>query len=160
MIESLDLHVWAAMKLGLGASWTTQFCTVGWFMVLDSIIGKDTDSTKINRPGHNIRMYWTNFWQLTIHIQQNIFEKTLIEVGSPHLYASFGTFCVQIGQLFAAQWVLKHLEEFGNRRHFPSMTTICWISNMFQRLIVQRMIDQFGHKRCQKKHKDVDYQLL
>ena len=32
----------------------------------------------------------------------NYFWKTLIEVGSSHLYASFGTFCVQIGQLFEA----------------------------------------------------------
>ena len=28
-----------------------------------------TDSTKINRPGHNIRMYWTNFRQPTAHAQ-------------------------------------------------------------------------------------------
>ena len=33
----------------------------------------------------------------TVHVQQNIFEKTLIKVGSPHLYASFGTFIAQIG---------------------------------------------------------------
>ena len=52
-------------------------------------------------------MYWTNFRQPTAHVQQNIFGKTLIEVCSPHLYASFGTFCVQIGQLFEAQWVFK-----------------------------------------------------
>ena len=31
------------------------------------------------------------------------FEKTLLEVSSLHRYASFGTFCVQIGQLFEAQ---------------------------------------------------------
>ena len=55
-----------------------------------------TDSTKINRPGHNIRMYWTNFWQPTAHVQQNIFGETLIEVCLRHLYASFGTFCIQI----------------------------------------------------------------
>ena len=60
-----------------------------------------TDSTKINRPEHNIGMYWTNFRQPTAHVQQNILGKTLIEVCSLHLYASFGTFCVQIGQLFA-----------------------------------------------------------
>ena len=35
------------------------------------------------------------------------FEKTLNELGSSHLYASFSTFCVQIGQLFEAQWELK-----------------------------------------------------
>ena len=62
-----------------------------------------TDSTKINRPrpGYNIRMYWTKFRQPTAHVQQNIFGKSIIEVCSLHLYASFGTFCVQIGQSFA-----------------------------------------------------------
>ena len=66
---------------------------------------KGTDATKINRPGHNIRIYWTNFWQPTeptVYVQENIFEKTYIEIGSPHLYASFGTFFTQIGQLFEA----------------------------------------------------------
>ena len=29
----------------------------------------------------------------TVHVQQNIFQKMFIEVGSSHLYASFGTFC-------------------------------------------------------------------
>ena len=36
------------------------------------------------------------------------FEKNLIEVGSSHLYTSFGTFCVQIGQLFEAEWVFEN----------------------------------------------------
>ena len=58
----------------------------------------------MNLP-YSIRMYWTNFWQAAIHVQQNIFEKNLLEVGSSHIYASFGTFCVQIDQLFEAQWV-------------------------------------------------------
>ena len=35
-------------------------------------------------------------------VQQNIFEKTVIKVGSSHLQAYFGTFFVQIGQLFEA----------------------------------------------------------
>ena len=89
-----------------------------------------TDSIKINRPGYNIRMYWTHFWQPIIHIQQNIFENTLLEVCSSHLYASFGTFSVQIGQLLAPQWVFKHSEEFRNRRHFPSKTANCRFSNI------------------------------
>ena len=55
-----------------------------------------TDSTNENCPGHKIHMYWTNFWQPTIHVHQNIFEKTLSEVCSPHLCASFGTFCAKI----------------------------------------------------------------
>ena len=116
-----------------------------------------TDSTKINRPGQIIRKYWTNFWQPTAQAQQTIFEKTLIEVCSPHLYASFGTFCVQIGQLFVAQWVFKHSEEFRNQRHFASIWAISRFSNIHQRVTLPRIIDQFGRKRCQKKHKDVDY---
>ena len=40
------------------------------------------------------------------------FWKTLIEDGSSHLYASFGTFCVQIGQLFKAQRDFKLSEKF------------------------------------------------
>ena len=48
----------------------------------------------------------------TVHVEQNIFEKVLIEVGSSHIYASFGTFCFQIGQLFEAEWDFKLSEEF------------------------------------------------
>ena len=80
----------------------------------DSQKHESTDSTKINRPGHNIRMYRTNFRQPTAHVQRNIFGKTLIEVCSLHLYASFGTFCIQIGQLFAPKRVFKHSEDFRN----------------------------------------------
>ena len=107
------------------------------------LLHESTDSTKINRPGHNIHMYWTNFRQPTAHVQQNIFGKTLIEVSSLHLYASFGTFCVQIDQLFAPQWVFKHSEEFRNRRHFPLKTANCRFSNILQRLTVPRIMDQF-----------------
>ena len=73
------------------------------------------DSIKINRPIYNIRMYWTNFWQPIIHIysQQNIFENTLLKIYSPHLYASFDTFCVQIGQSFEAQWVFEVCLKIG-----------------------------------------------
>ena len=39
---------------------------------------------------------------LRVSVQQNFFEKTLMEVGSSHLYSSFGTFCFQIGPLFEA----------------------------------------------------------
>ena len=34
------------------------------------------------------------------------FGKTGIEICGPNLYASFGTFCTQIGQLFEAQRVV------------------------------------------------------
>ena len=51
-----------------------------------------TDSIKINSPGHNISMYCTSFWQPTVHVQQNVFEKSLVENCSPHLYAFFWHF--------------------------------------------------------------------
>ena len=35
------------------------------------------DSIEINRPGYVICMYWTKFWQPTVNVQQNIFEKVL-----------------------------------------------------------------------------------
>ena len=57
-------------------------------------------------------MYWTNFWPPTVHVKQNIFVKTFIEIDSSHLNASFGTFCVQIGQIFELQWDFKLSEKF------------------------------------------------
>ena len=41
---------------------------------------------------YSICMYWVNFWLPVIHVQQYFFEKTLTEVGSSHLYASFSSF--------------------------------------------------------------------
>ena len=43
------------------------------------------------------------FFQPTVCLLLDIFEQTLIEVGSLHLYASFDIFYVQIGQLFESQ---------------------------------------------------------
>ena len=111
-------------------------------------------------PHHKNKNEFLTTHAPTVHIQQNIFEKTLVEVGSPNLYASLGTFCVQIGKFFAPQWVFKHSEEFRNRRYFPSKTANCRFSNIIQRLIVPRIADQFGRKRCQKNRKDVEYRLL
>ena len=51
--------------------------------------------------------YVMNEFVTVMYIQQNVFEKTLIEVCILHLYASFGSFCVQIGQLFETQWVFE-----------------------------------------------------
>ena len=119
-----------------------------------------TDSTKINRPGNNIRMYWPNFWWSTLHVQQ-IFLKKLLLKFVVHIFTLLLTpFCVQIGQSFEARWVFKHSEEFRNWRHFASIAAICRFSNILQRLTVPPTIDRFGRKRCQKKRKDVDYTLL
>ena len=43
---------------------------------------------KINHPVYNIGMQWTNFWPLAVHVQQDIFGKTLIGACSPNLYPS------------------------------------------------------------------------
>ena len=55
-------------------------------------------------------MYWTNFWQPTVHVQQNISGKILLEIWSPYLCASFGTFCFPIGQLFEERASLTFLK--------------------------------------------------
>ena len=52
-------------------------------------------------------VYWRNFCQLTVGVQQNIFEQTLIEIGSLNLYTFIGTFCVQVGWLFESQWAFE-----------------------------------------------------
>ena len=77
---------------------------VQWFDLISKAHSyPHTTLTRMNLP-YSIRMYWTNFWQPTVHIQQNI-KKTLTEGGCSHLYASFDTFCIQIGNFFEAQWV-------------------------------------------------------
>ena len=117
----------------------------------------DTDSIKLNRLGYNTRMYWTNFWQPNVHIQQKFFEKNLIEAYSSHLYASFGIFCAQIGQLFEAQWVFETRLEIHK--------WLVWKENVVDfGILPKRMFKdslwQYGRKRYQKKRKDVNYKLL
>ena len=52
------------------------------------------------------------------------FENTLIEVGSLHLYGSFGTFCVQIGQFLEVHWVFEKCLKTENCRFRRKMTLI------------------------------------
>ena len=81
-------------------------------------------------------------------INNEIFlKKTLLEVGSSHLYASFGTFCVQIDQFLESRWVFE-----------KCLKTVKWL--FLKENVVPLIIDQFRRKRCQKKRKDVSYQLL
>ena len=56
-------------------------------------------------------------------------EKTLIEGCSFNLYASFGTFFVQIGQSFEAHYVFKDPKHLQLWRHFPSKTAIIASNN-------------------------------
>ena len=114
-----------------------------------------TDSIKINCPCYNIRMHCRPI------MYNKIFLNKLLQKFIEHIFALlFDIFYVQIGQLFAAQSVFKHLEEFRNRRHFASIRAICRFSNILQRLTVSHIIDQFQRKRCQKKRKDWGYKLL
>ena len=57
-----------------------------------------TVQNKTSGTYSNILIKRTNFRQPTVHVQQNIFDITVLEVCSTHLNVSFGTFCFQIGQ--------------------------------------------------------------
>ena len=62
-----------------------------------------------------------------------------LKVGSSHLYASFGTFSVEISQLFEAQWDFKLSEEFE-------------IDAIFLRKILWKYVLAFN-LNCKKPHK-------
>ena len=87
-------------------------------------------------------------------------KKNLIEVCSQHLYASFGTFCAQIGQLFEAQWVFEVCLEI-DKSLLPKENVLDFrILPNVKSLTVPHLTDQFGRKMCQKKRKDVNYNFL
>ena len=54
-------------------TYETLLITYYQIKVLNVVFSGNTDSIKINRPDHNICMYWTNFWQPTAHLQQKFF---------------------------------------------------------------------------------------
>ena len=79
-----------------------QVCSFAMWMCLNFL--KIINKLLINRYPDSQKHESTNFWEPTVHVR----EKTLIEVGSSHLYASFGTSsCVQISPFLEAHWVLK-----------------------------------------------------
>ena len=89
-------------------------------------------------------------------VQQTNFEKTFIKVCSPYLYASFGKFCVQIGQLFEAQRFfekcLKTVKSLFSKENVVTFD-----------FFVTRKFYQFGRKIELSKEAytvDVSYQLL
>ena len=101
--------------------------------------------------------YWRNFCQLTVRVQQNIFEKPLIEDGSLHLYVSFLPFASKLDNYLR----LKSLN-IGKKSKLAifSLENNDWsidrCSSILLSLTVTRIIDQFGRKRCHKKRKYVD----
>ena len=73
--ESLWMSLWRKPLIFLPMQKFSfpMIITFPWIWILN------TDSTKINRPGHNIRMYLKNFRQPTAHLQHDTFGKTLID---------------------------------------------------------------------------------
>ena len=117
---------------------------------------------KINHPVHNIYVM-NEFLTACILYIKMFSEKTLIKVCSLYLYASFGTFCTQIGQLFESQWVFEVCLKIDKLLPLllskENVVDFGILPNVY-RLAVPRIMYQFGRKRCQKKRKDVDYKLL
>ena len=71
----------------------------------NSFMSRSTIPFKI-KHAYVIKKFLTAHFQ----VQQNIYDKTAIEVCRPYLYASFGTFCTQISQLFESQGVRESLK--------------------------------------------------
>ena len=77
-------------------------------------------------------MHWTKFCQPTVRVRQNTFYQTLKEIGSLHLYASFGTFCIQIGQLFKSQWAFEDCLNIDKSLFSKEMSPISGFFRMFK----------------------------
>ena len=112
-----------------------------------------TDSIRINRPGYSIGMYWTIFWQPSVRVQQNIFEKTLIE----SLLAHFALKFVNYSRYSES---LKNVWKSTNRCDRRKMTSISEFFIMFKDSLCRDQQIIFLHKRCQKERKDVDCKRL
>ena len=121
------------------------------------ILKEPTETRKNMNLPYSIRMYWAIIWQPTVHAQHNIFEKTPVEAGSSHLCDSFGTFYVQIGTLFEAQWVFDKCMKTV-KSPFSKENDVDF--EFFRKFTVPWIIDQYGRKRCQKKRKGGSYALL
>ena len=82
--------------------------------------------------------------QLTaVHVQEHVFEQYLTKVYRPYPYASFGTFCVPTGSLFAAE-LSESLNISKNSEIddiFPSIAAFCRFPNILQMLTVPQIID-------------------
>ena len=54
-------------------------CDMFYWKTVIQLHGFTMPGKNMNLP-YSIRMYWTNFWQPTVHVQQNIFEKLLYKL--------------------------------------------------------------------------------
>ena len=69
---------------------------------------------------------------LTAHVLQINFEKTLMEVDSPYLYASYGTFCIQIGQSFETHWVFEECLNIDKLKVLKENVVVFELFEMFK----------------------------
>ena len=108
------------------------------------------ENTSMN-PKYFIHMYWTNFCRLTVNFYENTFEKLRRKICSPNIYASFGTFCVKIGQLFESQWAFQ--ECLNIDKSLFSKENVADFRRMFKdslRLETLTNLDAKGAKRSVK----------
>ena len=87
----------------------------------------------------------------TIHVQQNILEKSLIEVPSSYLHASFGTFYVQIVRGTVSLW--KYLKTVKSLLLKENDVNFEFFRMFLKSLTVSRIIDQFGRKGAKRSVK-------
>ena len=103
-----------------------------WYLHENNIRLGSTDSTKINRPGYNIRIYWPKFWQPTVHVYQ-IFLKKLLEkivvLIFTLLLASFASKSVNYSR---PSDPLNYLWKSTNHRHRRKMSSISEFFRFFK----------------------------
>ena len=98
---------------------------------------------------HTYILYLKNFWQPIAYVQKNIFEKNSHRswYSSSHLYTSFVNFCVQIDQLFEAQWVFEKCLNMVKWLFLKENAVDFEFFRKFE-ISLSRIIDQFWRKRC------------
>ena len=84
--------------------------------------------------------------------QTNFFEEKIYKICSLLNNASFGTFCISIGQLLELHWVFEGSVKSAVFTFLKQNQ--CKTKNFLhlQRLSLTQAIDKFGRKRYQMKH--------
>ena len=100
------------------------------YLLSELLLNKKLSNTQSKRTQHLLWLEKT--W---IYLTPYVCTER-IEVGSSHLYASFGTFCVEIGLLFEAQWDFELSEVFEIDVIFLHKQRFYRFLNIFQRLTV------------------------
>ena len=115
--------------------------------------------TKVHNHAQNLMSSrLTNFWQPTVHVQQNILKKFLVYIFT-FLLAPFAPKLViysrhseWVFESRHSEWVFELLKIDKLLLSKENVVDFGILQNVW-RLTVSRIIDQFGRKRCQKKRK-------